>query len=188
VQEIVILDNQTLRPVAAPENLLNNLQMENPRIIPHRSLPEVAFQAEAGFETQRVVEWRDLDWQQHVNNANYPAFAQEAALQALTAIGWPPARLQSAELSMTIRRVQIQHQAPASWGERLKILTHVLNVQPGGGTWYMQMKRASDGELVARCALDWMVADRVSGKEQPLEAELLGELTKKMAGEASKPG
>ena len=181
VQEIVVLDSRSLRPVAAPEHLIDNIRMENPRIIPRRGLPEGVPAGQAAFVTQRVVEWRDLDSQQHVNNSIYPAYAQEAATRALAGMGWPPSRLNAEGLAIAIRRVHVQHQMPASWGEQLDNAANLVDLKPTGGTWYVTMERSSDREPIARCALEWSLVDQQNGEDREFSPELLGELKKKLA-------
>ena len=124
VQEIVVLDSQSLRPKPPPEYLISNLRMEDPRLIPRHTMPRIQVAASGAFTTDRVVEWRDLDWQEHVNNSVYPAYAQEAATQALATLGWAPAELKQAGCAVRYRRAHIQHPSSAVWGEKLDVACH----------------------------------------------------------------
>ncbi len=172
VQEIVVLDSTTLRPVSPPEHLIDNLRMQDARVVPRHPFPKPAIPDAAAFETERAVEWRDLDWQEHVNNAIYPEYAEEASAQALAALGWPPDALKAAGCALTNRRVHIQYPASASWGERLKLTTALVELNSTGGTWYVDMVRQADKERVARCILEWAAIDRITGQQKALPEAL----------------
>ncbi len=172
VQEIVVLDSATLRPVSPPEHLIENLRMQDPRVVPHHAFQKVQIPVEAGFVTERAVEWRDLDWQEHVNNSIYPEYAEEAGAQALAALGWPPAALKAAGLAVANRRAHIQYLSPASWAERLNLTTAVVGLNSTGGTWYVDMQRQADKERVARCALEWAAIDGITGQPKALPEAL----------------
>ena len=171
-QEVVVLDSTTLRPVAPPSDILDGLKIENPRLIPHQKIPRLQAQPAAAFVTRRVVELRDLDPQEHVNNANYASFAEDAAAQALALAGWSPAHFKDQGLLVETRRVHIQYQSPASWGETLEVAAHLLELGPAGGVWYIDIRRASDREPIAQCVLDWALADRASREERNLPESL----------------
>jgi YbgC/YbaW family acyl-CoA thioester hydrolase len=172
VQEIVVLDSRSLRPKAAPEHLIANLRMENPRIIPRGNLPKPRITPAGAFASQRAVEWRDLDWQEHVNNSTYPAYAEEAAVQALTALGWSPARWKAEGYAMANRRVHVQHPSSATWGERLNVTTSLIELKPTGGTWYVEIQRQPDGAPIARCVLEWSTTDRLTGHGKQIPESL----------------
>lgn len=180
-QEIVVVDSKTLRPMAAPEGLIQNLRMENPRSIPRQAFPKLHAPGETAFVTQRSVEWRDLDWQEHVNNSIYPAYAEEAGAQALAALGWSPAEQKAAGYAVTNRRVHIQYQSPAAWGQRLNVLTRLIELKPAGGTWYVEMEGDPDHEQTARCVLEWSTIDRDTGEEKALPEAVSRGLRERLA-------
>jgi YbgC/YbaW family acyl-CoA thioester hydrolase len=180
VQEIVVLDSKTLRPAAAPEPLIENLRMENPRIIPRRPFLKFEVPHEKAFVTKRSVEWRDLDWQEHVNNSIYAAFAEEAATQALASLGWAPDRFKAQGAAVANRRVHIQYRSPAAWGEKLSVATGLVELKSTGGTWYIDMERQADREPIARCLLEWSVTDRGGNQAMDLPEALFGALKDKV--------
>jgi YbgC/YbaW family acyl-CoA thioester hydrolase len=181
VQEIVVLDSTTLRPVPAPRALIEHLRMENPRLVPHQEFPKYRNPEGAAFVTERAVEWRDLDWQEHVNNSIYPAFAEEAAVRALASLGWPPAEQKAQGVAVVNRRVHIQYQSPASWGERLRVGASLMGLKSTGGTWYVEMERPSDHELISRCILEWSAMDRASGAVKELPETVSEALRERLA-------
>lgn len=169
-QHLVAMDQQTQRPASPPEAILNNFRLDEPRIFPFERFPKVSM-LETARVTQRQVEWGDLDALEHVNNAIYVTYAEEAAAQDFAARGWPPAKLAEARLAVTTRRLQIQYLSPAVWGETLTVATQPLAVGETGGTRYVGMTRA-DGSAVCECLLDWELIDRQTGETRRLPDEM----------------
>jgi acyl-CoA thioester hydrolase len=165
-QQVVCMDSKTGRPVSLPEDVIDRFRLENPRVFPFERFPKIRA-GETPRITQRQVEWMDLDVYEHVNNAVYLSYAEEAAAQSFSAQGWSSAKLAEANLTIATRRVHIQYLSIASWGETLNIFTHMLDVKDTGGSRYVGMSRA-DGSPVAECIIDWELADRKSGEARPL--------------------
>lgn len=165
-QHIVHMDAKTGRPTNLPEEEIEKLRLETPRVFPFERFPKIAA-VENSFVTQRQVEWMDLDVYEHVNNVIYVNYAEEAAVQDFSARGWSPAQLTEAGLGVVMKRVQIQYLSIASWCETLTISTHLISVNDTGGSRYVAMTRV-DGSPVAECILDWELVDRRSGEARPL--------------------
>jgi len=180
-QHIVCMDSQTLRPASPPEAIIDNFRLEAPRVFPFERFPKLPAVPGAVFNDQRQVEWQDLDALEHVNNAIYVTYAEEAAARHLASLGWTPQRLVEENIRLATRRLQIQYLSPAVWGETLTISTHLLELQSDGGSRYVGMTRA-DGSLVAECILDWAALERQSGAERQLPVELFEALKKEEAG------
>ena len=170
MQQIVSMDTKTGRPVSPPEGLMDQFRFENPRVFPFERFPKVEA-LNNPFVTQRQVEWMDLDVYDHVNNAVYFNYAEEAAALDFSARGWSPVKFAEAGLNLVTRRVHMQYISIAAWGETLTISTHMLNVHESGGSRYVGIARA-DGSSVAECILDWEIVDRKSGEARSLPAEL----------------
>jgi YbgC/YbaW family acyl-CoA thioester hydrolase len=169
-QHIVCMDLKTQRPTSPPEDIINNFRLEEPRVFHFERFPKIAA-AEAPSVSQRQVEWQDLDALEHVNNAIYVTYAEEATARDFATRGWPPANLAESNLMVATRRIHIQYLSPAVWGETLTIATHPLTVSETGGTRYVSMSRA-DGASVCECILDWELVDRATGEARSLPAEL----------------
>ena len=181
VQQVATLDSKTFRPVRFPEHLVENFLMENPRVIQQQRFPKFQTQPETAFVTQRNVEWRDLDLLEHVNNATYADFTENAAAQALAAAGWSPSHLKTQDLSVVNRRFHIQYQSPALWGETLNVATYLMELEPTGGTWYIEVARPSDSTSIVKCVIEWSLENRVSGEEQTLPENLFRALNETFA-------
>jgi YbgC/YbaW family acyl-CoA thioester hydrolase len=180
VQEFVSLDLKTMRPAATPDHIMDKIKMENPRVIPHQKFPKFQIQREYTAVIQRIIEWRDLDSQEHVNNANYAAFAEDAATQVLATLGWSPSQFKAQDLDVANQRVHIQYLSPASWGEILNVKTSLVELKPSGGVWFIEMERTSDHELIAQSTIEWSLTNRVDGEKQILPESLFSALKDKV--------
>lgn len=169
-QQVVCMDSKTGRPLSLPEDVIDRFRLENPRVFPFERFPKIS-SIDTPFVMQRQVESMDLDLYEHVNNAVYIHYAEEAVAQAFSARGWSPANLSEQNLRIATRRLHIQYLSPATWGETLSISTHMPGVKDTGGSHYVGMSRA-DGTLVAECILDWEMVDRKSGEARSLPDEL----------------
>ena len=165
-QQVVYMDAKTGRPKTLPDDAIDTFRIENPRVFPSERFPKIT-SVENPFVMQRQVEWMDLDVYDHVNNAIYIDYAEEAAAQDFSARGWSPAKLTEAGLSVVTKRVHIQYLAMAVWGETLTVSTHPLHLNETGGSRYINMSRA-DGSSVAECILDWELVDRKNGEARLL--------------------
>jgi acyl-CoA thioester hydrolase len=179
VQQIVTLDSNTMRPTPPPEEILAYFQAENPRVFPQQQFPKYQTQSETAFETQIEVDWRDLDSLEHVNNATYAAYAENATARALASVGWSPLQFKNQDSILVNRRFHIQYLAPALWGDTLNVATYLASLKPSGGCWYIEIQRDTDSEMIIRCILEWVLLDQVSGKEQSLPKSLFQILDKR---------
>jgi YbgC/YbaW family acyl-CoA thioester hydrolase len=165
-QQVVYVDAKTGRPINLPEEEIIRFQLENPRVFPFERFPKIA-PAEGSFTMQRQVELMDLDSYDHVNNAIYVNYAEEAAAQDLSARGWPPAKLTEADLMIATRRLHIQYLSLAIWGEMLNISIHRIETKDTGGSHFVRTTHA-DGSAAAECVVDWELVDRKSSEAHPL--------------------
>lgn len=176
-QQIVSLDAATLRPINLPENFIAYYRLEQPREFPTQRFPKLPSAPASALVTQRVVEWADLDQMEHVNNAIYMDYAEEAAAQDLSTRGWGAEALKAQNLTVSPRRIHIQYQSPAIWGETLTITTFPLSLHETGGSRCVSITRA-DGSAVADCIVEWEAFDRETGAPRPLPQELAESIEK----------
>lgn len=178
IQQIACLDRKTQRPVSPPDDLIDNFRQDTPQEIPSQRFPKSPVLPEKSLTLQLKVAWQDLDILDMVNNAVYIAYAEEAVTQAFATLGWSPGELKTHGLARVIRRLHIQHQLPAMWGDTLKITIFSLKLDHFGGSFYVVMTRDSDGAPIASCILDWGLIDRGSGEMHPLPQSLEDALKK----------
>jgi YbgC/YbaW family acyl-CoA thioester hydrolase len=162
-----------MRPTSLPEHLLEYYQIDNPRVFAHQRFPKVPPPPEAAFVMQRRVEKHDVDMLEIVNNAVYAEYAEEAAAWALAAVAWSPAHLAAQGLAAVNRRIHIQYQSPAVWGDRLKVVTYLLELGDSGGVRYVAVERASDGtRLIHAVASTHGVRQLAEGHGVPAQQSL----------------
>ena len=128
---------------------------------------------------ERRVERQDLDQLDIVDNTVYAAHAEEAAARTLATLGWSPADLKAHGLVVANRRVHLQYQSPAVWGDRLEVATYLLGLDDTGGDWYVAIHRPGDGMGIAKCILSWMLVNRATGEGQRLPESLAAGLRDK---------
>jgi YbgC/YbaW family acyl-CoA thioester hydrolase len=176
VQQIACMDSQTQRPVSPPENLIDNFRLDMPQEMPSQRFPKIPVLPEKSLTHQLKVAWQDLDILDMVNNATYISYAEEAVTQSLAAFGWSPMELKTHGLARVIRRVHIQYNTPAIWGDTLNLTIFSLKLDNTGGSLCVDMTRASDGASIASCILDWGLIDSGNGEVHPLPESLINAL------------
>jgi acyl-CoA thioester hydrolase len=181
VQQVVCLDGQTLRPTRPPQHVLEYFEIDHPRTFPQQRFPRVPPAPKVAFVMQRRVENQDVDQDGIVNNATYVDYAEEAAARALDEAGWPPGRLKSEGFALRPRRLHIQYQSPASWGDQLQVATYLLQLGANGGVWHVAVQHAPEGAVAAECLLDWRIVDRVGREARPLPGSLTDALRAHLA-------
>ena len=173
VQQIACMDRVTQRPVSPPEHLIHNFRLDTPREIPSQRFPKIPAWPESSHTLQLKVAWQDVDILDMVNNAVYIAYAEEAAAQLFATLGWPPSELKAHGLARLLRRLHIQYQQPAVWGDWLDVAIFSLKLDGAGGSLFAGMRRLSDGTSIASCILDWRLIERGSGEERPAPETLV---------------
>ena len=179
-QQIVALDSKTMRPASPPQHLMENFLIENPRAFQQGEIPKVNTPKEGAFISQRDVEWRDLDTLDHVNNAVYAEYAEDSIALALEALGWSPANFKSEDLIMVHDRVHMKYLSSAVWGDKLDVVTSLVELDIMGGAWYIEIKRVSDGAPLIVCLIEWSLINQTSGEKQNLPERLFQTLKERV--------
>ena len=152
---------------------MENFIIENPRVLQQQPFPKFEASPDRAFTFQKDVQWRDLDSLEHVNNAIYASFVEDASTQAFAEAGWSPSKFKSKDLAVVNQRAHIKYQAPAVWGDRLNVSMYLAELKTTGGTWHIDISRESDGETIIQCVLEWGLQNRINGKKQNLPESLL---------------
>ncbi|MBU1642546.1 acyl-CoA thioesterase [bacterium] len=171
-QEVVSVDLKTMHPATVPAHIIDNIKIDNPRVVEQQKFPKLTAPRETAFATQRTVNWQDLDSQEHVNNTHYIAFAEDAFTTALATAGWTPARFKAEDLAISNKRVHVQYLAPATWGETLNIYTYLTELHPAGGVWYVKTEHRSDRKPIVQCVIEWALVSRTDGEQRDLPESL----------------
>lgn len=147
------LDKDTLAPSRIPPEMVATFQPNGRRSIRHLrpgqgEKPTVEAHR---YTSRRRVQHYELDPAQHVNNAIYLNWVEQAFFDASSAAGYPPARLmQEFGLVFVVRRSEIDYQWPAVEGDEIEITSWVNTMARTHGTWIHEMRRATDQALLAR--------------------------------------
>ncbi|PLR38693.1 thioesterase [Chimaeribacter californicus] len=116
-----------------------------------------------------------IDVYQHVNNARYLEFLEEARwewLSALEGFQW----MKDRHIAFIVVNININYRTPAVLGDRLRIDSRLERLNGRSGVVSQVVTRDRDGETVADAALTFVCIDLKSQKALPLEGELLEKL------------
>ncbi len=128
----------------------------------------------------------ELDSFNHVNNAVYANYMQEAAIEASTEAGYSPAWYREHGTSWFIRQLSIRYHLQASYGDELDVTTWVSDMRRVTSYREYKITRVSDGALVARARVNWVYIDLQTG--QPLRIPKEFEKDFEPAGELEELG
>ncbi|WP_343552226.1 YbgC/FadM family acyl-CoA thioesterase [Pantoea sp.] len=112
-----------------------------------------------------------LDVYQHVNNARYLEFLEEARwqwLEDVDAFHW----LLEQQLAFVVVNININYRRPAVLGDVLNIESEVSQLSGKSGVIAQRVLLASDNSVVADAALTFVCIDLRTQKAVPMEGEL----------------
>ena len=118
------------------------------------------------FTRRFRVRHYELDSFNHVNNAVYANYMQEAAIEASTEAGYSPAWYREHGTSWFIRQLSIRYYLPAIYGDELDVTTWVADLRRVMSNREYKITRVRDNALVARARVNWVYIDLKTG--QPL--------------------
>ncbi|MFT8210690.1 MAG: acyl-CoA thioesterase [Symbiopectobacterium sp.] len=114
-----------------------------------------------------------IDVYQHVNNARYLEFMEEARwqwLENLPAFHW----MQQQGIAFVV--VNINYRTPAVLGDVLRIESELLHLNAKSGVISQKMVRTADEVPIVDATLTFVCIDLSTQKALPLEGELLAHL------------
>ena len=108
----------------------------------------------------RRIELHDLDALQHVNNANYVSYVEQAALDVAASAGWSFADQIAAGGRLRAVSHDLEYLDAARYGERIEITTWPTTVTPQGIERHTHLHRGDVGRplLHARSRYQWVSA------------------------------
>lgn len=162
----VFLDRQSLLPATIPPNVVAAYldPEEASQHLPKPTFPKPAPAPKGVFRVQKRVEWRDLDAMQHLNNAVYPSYAEDTAMQLADHFGWSFKDWLKDGLAFVTRRHRIKYHLPATFEDTLEIATWLYNVRRTCATRYYSFHRQADSELLAQMETLWALVRLETGK------------------------
>ena len=112
--------------------------------------PKAPQPPENPYKIQHTVVWRDLDAAQHVNNANYLSYLEDAGTRVIAHYGWPLDRLIEAGIGIVARQLQIEYKTQAVLDDELEITTYLADIKRATAVRYFTIRRCKDNALIAR--------------------------------------
>ena len=112
-----------------------------------------------------------LDVYQHVNNARYLEFLEEARWEWLERLE-SFSRLEENHLAFVVVNININYRRPAVMGDVLNIHSKLVQLGGKSGVIGQTVTLAPQGETVADAMLTFVCIDLRTQKAQPMEGEL----------------
>jgi len=106
----------------------------------------------------------DLDELEHVNNATYLRYAEDAARAHSAARGLPLEAYVALGALPVVRRHEIRYRRPALPGDTLAVTTEVRRLDGRRAVRHTDIRRAGDGVLLAEADTEWVWVDAESGR------------------------
>jgi acyl-CoA thioester hydrolase len=179
----VFLDSATLRPTPIPRELKVAFFPEGlPEPAPPRPrFPSAPPPPPGVFRLRRRVEWRDIDLEQHVNNAVYLSYLEDCGVQVAAAHGWPMSRVQAEGFAIVARRHRIEYRQPAVLDDELELATWLSDVKRATVVRHYTVTRVSDGALLARARTLWVWVDLKTGRPIRIPGAFLADFAPNIA-------
>ena len=152
----VYVDIERGGPAQPPVELQRAL-MPNGLVAKRRQPLSLTTPPPTAFQTNRRVELSDLDSAAHVNNAYYATYVEQALWDALAAHGWV---INPFEREVRRRRLDLQYEGPARYGEQLDTVVWSADVGADGFNAACVIRRDGSCLLQARTNWHWS-GDRV---------------------------
>lgn len=135
------------------------------------------------MQTQIKVRGYHLDVYQHVNNARYLEFLEEARWDGLEnneSFQWMMAN----NIAFVVVNININYRRPAVLGDRLTVTSHVTQVNGRSGVLSQVVTLDPEGEVVADALVTFVCIDLKTQKALALEGELREKLEQMIREEA----
>jgi acyl-CoA thioester hydrolase len=171
----VYLDADELSPISIPPEIISAYWPNgSPSDIPPRErIPKAPPPPTGVFTMHRPVRWRDIDGLGHVNNASYLAYIEDCGVEVARAHGWSMRRMMEAGFGIIARRYRIEYVRPAFLEDELEVSTWVSDPRRATVIRHYTIKRASDGELLARAHVLWVWVSLESGRPMRIPPDFL---------------
>jgi acyl-CoA thioester hydrolase len=117
------------------------------------------------FSTTVVVRWRDLDAMNHVNNAVYFTYLEQARVHYLRELGLVPDV--PSGIGFILAEAHCQFKSPLKLGERVTVHTRVSELGRSSFVFEYRME-GEDGRLAAEAHTTQVRYDYESGRSTPL--------------------
>lgn len=128
-------------------------------------------QLEAVYPYEFTIPGEAVDENGHVNNVLYVQWMQDAAVRHYEAMsGTQPT--QAIGATWVVRSHKIEYLTPAFAGERVRVLTWVVNMRRVRSLRRYHFVRMADEQLLVRGETDWVFVDAKTGYPRAVPPEL----------------
>jgi acyl-CoA thioester hydrolase len=184
----VFMDTQKSKPSRIPPDFMQAVFPEGTPASPFERLPFPKPLDPPGtvFSIRKRVEWRDIDPNQHLNNAAYMAYAEDCAVAVGKAFGWPTDVALERGYAFFIRQNRLRYLHPAYLGDELEISTWLVEVKRSSVRRHYDLWRLSDEVLLAQVQTLWITVDPESGKPIRMSPQILNDFSENIAEGAMK--
>jgi acyl-CoA thioester hydrolase len=179
------LDSTSNRPARIPVEMVTAFIPESAseQHLSRQAFPQAPPPPSGVFSTIRRVIWRDIDSQQHVNNAVYLEYVEECGFQVLAAHGWPVQRMMKEGFVILVRKNQIHYRLPAFMGDELEITTWASQVRRSTAVRYYQVRRCRDRALLVEVHALGVWVDLSTGRPARIPPDFLADFQANIVSE-----
>jgi thioesterase III len=117
-----------------------------------------------------VIRGYHLDAYQHVNNARYLEFLEEARWQYFDNIS--SEAYQELKISFFIVNININYRSPAELGDVIKIETDVAKIGNTSMTFAQKIVSKDTDRLICDAMITFVILDQKTGKPLPIDDKL----------------
>lgn len=107
-------------------------------------------------EQSFAVRYDECDPYGHVNHVSYLRYMQDAAFAASAAAGYDFARYREINRTWLVRETDIEYLRPLLYGDHVIVKTWVEDFRRVRSRRAYELRRAADGEMVARAQTEWV--------------------------------
>ena len=166
VTDWVYVNTETLQPAAVPEDMQRAFLPEGPPegVLPRDRFPAAPAPPPDIFSIRRQVEWHDIDMMQHVNNAVYLAYVEEAGTRLAEARGMSTERMIEKDSAILTRRHRIEYRQAGRMGDEMDIATWYADAKRKGMLRHCLIYRMQDRELLVQAQVHCTWVDLKTGR------------------------
>lgn len=167
----VYVDRVHAKPRRIPAELERGFVAEQGEPLPRTPFPERAPPSGA-THSKRRVELHDLDALRHVNNAHYVHYVEQAALDALEALGWTLGRQLDAGGRFRPAAHDLEYLESAEYGDEVSLVTWALGTGDDSVTRHTLISRDGMARPLLHAESRYAWVDAASAAARPMPGEL----------------
>jgi acyl-CoA thioester hydrolase len=127
----------------------------------------------ASYTIKLRVRRYEVDVLNHVNNAVYQHYLEQAAVEHSEHLGFSYERYREIGGIFVLRRITMEYLRPAMAGESLLVTTWLGQMRGPRAVRRYEIRRESDNELLLTAEALWAWIELATGRPRPIPKELL---------------